>query len=1629
MRSSNAKSSLPDPSRGVRRLLERFILGGTDRVQPRKGRLLLESLEKRELMAGDMDLLFTDGVETAVDTRASVSDQSTSGLRTTTQAEGESAPDLVQFAKDLADAGVVFYGAHWCPACTAQKELFSDGKDNLPFVEVTNPDRSLNSVGIAEGISEYPTWDFPNGTRLVGVQTLATLSATANVAIPQSDQPTFEPIGNLTVRTGSPLHVPIDAYDPGDGPLTVTVSVANPALLQASVLTGNRSIRVDLNGYGDMVFELFEDRAPVASGRVIELADSGFYDGIIFHRVVDNFVIQAGDPTGTGTSGSTLGDFDDDFHPDLQHNREGVLSFAKSSDDTNNSQFFVTETPTRFLDFNHSIFGQLVEGFDVREAISETAVNNTTQNKPVNDVTINTIDVFDDTENGIVMLKAIGNATGTTNVTFTVTDADGNAFSETVSVTVTGDTDNSQPFLNTIAPTVSGTQDNAATLQLSSVDVEGDPVFYSASIVSGATNGTVNVDASTGLVTVTPTTGFTGPIVLNVGVSDTATASGQTADDNQRVTFNFEAENAVATPTGVDLQAASDSGSSSTDNITNAGSLTFSVSGVTSGATVELVNTASGSVVGTAVATGTTVNITTNNIAALGDGTYTLAARQRVGSVTSTASPTLSLVYDTTSPASVTSSALTTANVGRAYVSDLISTEEGNGLVYTLTTAPATATINATTGVINWTPTTAQSGANTFSLSLTDAAGNVRTESFTVTVSGTPQAEIKLRATDLNGNAITSIAVGQEFFLEMIGVDARAFTKPGVYAAYADILFDGTLVTPVTGTPIDYDDDFTVVPKGTFSDGLIDELGAVNNRIVASNEAESLIATVRMRALASGNVNIRSEPADDSDSDVLLFGQDERVPAGTVAYGSVSLAVGQSFTVGNDTATIAEDAAVTTIDVLANDAVVSGGGTLSVVSVTQPTSGGTATLSGGQVRFTPTADFNGTSVFTYRVANSTGVQQDGSVTVTVTPVNDAPNAVNDTFTVDQDSTNTSLAVLANDTFAPDTGETLTVTAVGTTTNGGTVTIATGGTAVLYTPAAGYVGPDSFTYTISDGTLTDQATVAVTVKSADAPPTAVADAFTVIEDAAEAVFDVTANDTRDASNQAFLLTAANAASGGAARVSTDGTQFFYKPAANFAGTETVTYTIRDSGGGSATGTVTFTVTPVNDAPTILNKTIPINRGTAADFPIFALSELPTNPDSGETLTITAATNTTTGGGTVRIDAATGRILYTLPSATYAGTDSITYTVSDGTLTSNGTLTVEVNDFALRNIFLDYNANSAFVPASLALKGTDALGNDVNAALTVSGDSYSFQNVLPGNYQIDIPALGFLQGASEARTIDVVSAAEDGDSTVQIDVGQLKAQYISIRDWMGTSPRKSLLVAVAPGQSHTLVIPSQNTDTITSPVVTLDEAGTNVTIRGTAPTGTGTAATTEEVQATVSTVNNRNVEFRGEVDGLRLYRINVQSSGVAFTPTTPTTTTTTTTTGSTGSVSTISSTQPLASESSSGLSSSSLTFGEQQAEGESVATAGVTVADVFVPSLLDAPNTSPLATTLDDNADESADANRADIAQNANVTDVSSIDSAMQSVAPELTRISVAGEQIADEESISSEAIDQVLSTDI
>lgn len=119
---------------------------------------------------------------------------------------------------------------------------------------------------------------------------------------------------------------------------------------------------------GDILLDLFADKVPVTVNNFVFLAREGFYNGIIFHRVIADFMAQGGDPTGRGSGGPGY-QFKDEFHLDLKHDKPGVLSMANAGPGTNGSQFFITHVPTPWLDGKHSIFGQVIGGMDVLSSI------------------------------------------------------------------------------------------------------------------------------------------------------------------------------------------------------------------------------------------------------------------------------------------------------------------------------------------------------------------------------------------------------------------------------------------------------------------------------------------------------------------------------------------------------------------------------------------------------------------------------------------------------------------------------------------------------------------------------------------------------------------------------------------------------------------------------------------------------------------------------------------------------------------------------------------------------------------------------------------------------------------------------------------------------------------------------------------------------------------------------------------------------------------------------------------------------------------------------------------------------------------------------------------------------------
>ena len=156
---------------------------------------------------------------------------------------------------------------------------------------------------------------------------------------------------------------------------------------------------------GNFTVELFEEKTPKTVANFTELAEgkkewthprtrakqtTPYYDGIVFHRVINGFMIQGGDPIGQGTGGPGY-NFADEFHPELRHDRAGILSMANAGPNTNGSQFFITLGPTPHLDRKHSVFGVVTKGLDVVQKIGSTPVDRS--DRPVTPVVMNKVTI------------------------------------------------------------------------------------------------------------------------------------------------------------------------------------------------------------------------------------------------------------------------------------------------------------------------------------------------------------------------------------------------------------------------------------------------------------------------------------------------------------------------------------------------------------------------------------------------------------------------------------------------------------------------------------------------------------------------------------------------------------------------------------------------------------------------------------------------------------------------------------------------------------------------------------------------------------------------------------------------------------------------------------------------------------------------------------------------------------------------------------------------------------------------------------------------------------------------------------------------------------------------------------
>jgi hypothetical protein len=574
---------------------------------------------------------------------------------------------------------------------------------------------------------------------------------------------------------------------------------------------------------------------------------------------------------------------------------------------------------------------------------------------------------------------------------------------------------------------------------------------------------------------------------------------------------------------------------------------------------------------------------------------------------------------------------------------------EGSTLTITEVTpgAKGTAVINAN-GTLTYTPSADENGTDSFDYTLSDGNGGAGTATVTVTIYAVPDAPV--------------------------AVDDTATTSED---------------TPVT---------INVVANDTDGDG--DTLTAPNASIMGNPPGPLATLTI------NGDGTITYTPvANFSGTDTFRYTVSDST--GRWDFGEVTVtitAVNDAPDAVNDSASTNEDAAVT-IAVRANDTDVENDA-FSVTAVTQGANGNVAINPDGTVTYTPNANFNGADAFTYTVSDGTGGSDTATVSVTVHPVNDAPDAVDDTASTDEDTAVT-ISVLVNDVDVD--GDTLTILGIGQGANG---SVAVSGSNLIYTPNANFQGTDSFTYMADDDKDGfDTATVTVTVNAVNDAPDAVNDSASTSEDTAVTV-SVLGNDT-DLDGDSLSISAVTQGTNGGVTIS--GANVIYTPNANFNGADSFTYIVSDGNGGSDTATVSLTITAANDAPDAVNDAASTNEDVAV-----TVSVLGNDSDlDGDSIAISAVTQGANGAVTI----SGSNVIYT-PNANFNGADSFNYTISDGNGGSDtATVSVTIN---ATNDAPDAVNDAASTNEDVAVT-VSVLANDAD----LDGDSLSISAVTQGS----------------------------------------------------------------------------------------------------------------------------------------------------------------------------------------------------------------------------------------------------------------------------------------------------------
>jgi gliding motility-associated-like protein len=667
------------------------------------------------------------------------------------------------------------------------------------------------------------------------------------------------------------------------------------------------------------------------------------------------------------------------------------------------------------------------------------------------------------------------------------------------------------------------------------------------------------------------------------------------------------------------------------------------------------------------------------------------------------------------------------------------------GSMITIVTQPThgTLVVNPATGIIQYVPTPNYFGSDTFTYKLNDSGvfSNVATVSVTVnpvndlpignpdTYTVNEDTQLVVTAansvlkndSDPDGGPITAVLVNttQHGTLVLNPNGTFTYTPVANYNGTDTFTYranDGTgnstdqvvtiTVTPVNDAPVAVNDISTTNEDAAVSIPVLANDTDVDNALTGSmiNIVTQPAHGTLIINTTTGAVQYTPNP-NYFGSDSFTYKLNNAGVFSNVATVSITVNQVNDAPVGNpDSFSVNEDTQLVTTpnSVLTNDSDPDGS-PITAVLVTTTQHGNLVLNPNGTFTYTPVLNYYGGDTFTYHANDGTSNSTNQLVTITVVAVNDPAVAVNDVIATDEDVV-VNIPVLSNDTDVDNVLVGSMITIVSQPAHGTVVINTTTGT-VQYTPNPGYFGPDSFTYKLNDSgsSFSNVATVSITVNPVNDAPIAAPDQATTPEDV-PVVISVLGNDTDNDSaiNPSSVAVAAGPAHGTV--VVQPGGTFLYTPDKDFYGTDSFTYTVADVGGKtSAPGTVTVTVTPVNDAPVAVNDAASTNENVPVSIPVLANDFDVDNTLDPSTLTITASPQ----HGTVSINPSTGVVTYT-PTNGYSGSDTFSYTIKDaaGLVSAPAVVSISVISVNLPPVAV----NDGLQHSSIAPVTIDVMAND-------------------------------------------------------------------------------------------------------------------------------------------------------------------------------------------------------------------------------------------------------------------------------------------------------------------------------